>query len=295
MAEPEGLGLSLDDIIARQQQKQQGGGYGKQRRGRQDGQQQQQQEWRGRNQRGGSGARGGGGGGGVRQGDQWGRPQQQQQQQQQHYNLRQQPQQQRQVEDPTAYRRQQSCWQEDDGSVIFRFRQTKLVTIDPAGNITLDAGGHYNGVTLASLNDALNLIGIRVTCPGGDVRNDDWSVSDGRTLTRFEDGVVLPAKGPMAAGRGRQLLQAFNNPHHAQQAAAVAASNAAATAAGILPFTGFVPPGIPASRPLPVGGRGGGRGGGARGGGGGNGGSGPSVFSRLGGKVGQQQDRFAPY
>ena len=35
----------------------------------------------------------------------------------------------------------------------------------PAGNITLRSGGHYNGVTLASLNDALNLIGIRVTCP----------------------------------------------------------------------------------------------------------------------------------
>ncbi len=130
------------------------------------------------------------------------------------------------------------------------------------------------------------------SCRSGDVRNDDWSVSDGRTLTRFEDGVVLPAKGPAAAGRGRQLLQAFNNPHHAQQAAAVAASNAAATAAGILPFTGFVPPGIPASRPLPVGGRGGGRGGGPRNG---SGGGGPSVFSRLGGKAGQQQDRFAPY
>lgn len=129
-------------------------------------------------------------------------------------------------------------------------------------------------------------------CCSGNVHTDDWSVSDGRTLTRFEDGVVLPAKGPMAAGRGRQLLQAFNNPHHAQQAAAVAASNAAATAAGILPFTGFVPPGIPASRPLPVGGRGGGRGGGARGG---SGAGGASVFSRLGGKSGQQQDRFAPY
>lgn len=291
MTEPEGLGLSLDDIIARQQQKQQGGGYGKQRRGRQDG---QQQEGRGRQQRGGGGGGARGGGGGGRQGEQWGRPQQYQQPQQ-HYNLRhqqQQPlQQPQQMEDPTAYRRHQSCWQEDDGSVIFRFRQTNLVTIDPAGNITLNAHGYYNGVTLASLNDALNLIGIRVTCPGGDVRNDDWSVSDGRTLTRFEDGVVLPAKGPAAAGRGRQLLQAFNNPHHAQQAAAVAASNAAATAAGILPFTGFVPPGIPASRPLPVGGRGGGRGGGPRNGAS----SGPSVFSRLGGKAGQQQDRFAPY
>ena len=216
MAEPEGLNLSLDDIIRQQQQQQQRqGGYGKQRRGRQDGQ--QQQEWRGRGPRG-----GGGGGGRSRQGDQWGRPQQQPQQ---HYNLRnqqqQQQQQQQQGEDPDAYRRHQSCWQEDDGSVVFRFRSTDLVRIDAAGapawlpclftcppapvacagsplppalrqagecaaalrgirwlrpspplpptragNITLDSGGYYNRWTLASLNDALNLIGIRVTCPG---------------------------------------------------------------------------------------------------------------------------------
>jgi hypothetical protein len=37
--------------------------------------------------------------------------------------------------------------------------------IPHVGNITLQSGGHYNAGTLASLNDALNLIGIRVTCP----------------------------------------------------------------------------------------------------------------------------------
>jgi hypothetical protein len=35
----------------------------------------------------------------------------------------------------------------------------------PAGNITLDSGGYYNAGTVATLNDALNLLGIRVTCP----------------------------------------------------------------------------------------------------------------------------------
>lgn len=76
-------------------------------------------------------------------------------------------------------------------------------------------------------------------CPrSGDVLGGEWSISDGRSLTRFADGVVLLAKGQQHAGRGRQLLQAFNNPNHAQQLAAAAASNAAATAAGILPFTG---------------------------------------------------------
>jgi poly(3-hydroxybutyrate) depolymerase len=125
------------------------------------------------------------------------------------------------------------------------------------------------------------------------VASGEWSISDGRTLTRFSEGVVLPAKGPAAAARGRQLLLACNSPAHALQAAAAAASNAAASAAGILPFTGFVPPGVPASRPAVVSFNGGGRGGA---GGGGN--RGPSVFSRLGGRAGPQQpqqQRYTPY
>lgn len=157
---------------------------------------------------------------------------------------------------------------------------TEIVRIDGAGNITLQAGGHLNSVTLASMNDALNLIGIRVTCPSGDVRSGEWSISDGRSLTRFAEGVVLPAKGPQQAGRARQLLLAFNSPNRVQQAAAAAASNAAAAMAGVLPFMGLIPPGIPASHPVaaPI------NGAAAK----------PSVFSRLGGKQ-QEQQRFAPY
>lgn len=190
--------------------------------------------------------------------------------------------------DPDAYRQHQKCFQTDSGEVVFRFMQSDLVRVDPSGAITLSSGGYHNATTLASLNDALNLIGIRITCPSGDVSGGEWSISDGRSLTRFADGVVLPAKGQQHVGRGRQLLQAFNNPNHAQQLAAAAASNAAATAAGILPFTGFVPPGVPAPRmtivqmapaaaPAAAAAR-------------------PSVFSRLGGAQQQQQaPRFAPY
>ncbi|KAL4458479.1 hypothetical protein ABPG75_013344 [Micractinium tetrahymenae] len=295
MAEPAGLGMSLDDLISKQRDQQEGG-YGKQRRG---------------GPRAGGGGRGGRGRGGRgRSGDrmeedwqggprrqqqqseqprgQWQQQQQYGQQQQrgpgrggqgqgQRYDMRQ--------HDPTAYRQHQKCFQKDTGEVVFRFMQSELVRIDPSGAITLSSGGYHNATTLASLNDALNLIGIRITCPSGDVSSGEWSISDGRSLTRFADGVVLPAKGPQHAGRGRQLLQAFNNPNHAQQLAAAAASNAAATAAGILPFTGFVPPGVPAPRmtivqmapaPGPAAAR-------------------PSVFARLGGVQQQQGQCFAPY
>ena len=63
------------------------------------------------------------------------------------------------MEDPTAYRRHQSCWQEDDGSVIFRFRQTNLVTIDPAG------GRHWVRAGQAALSQRLQRLCLAVLAP----------------------------------------------------------------------------------------------------------------------------------
>ena len=69
----------------------------------------------------------------------------------------------------------------------------ELVRISPSGDVMLGSGGVRDATTLASLNDALNLIGIRVTAPGGATSGADWSISDGRSLTRFFDGVVSGA------------------------------------------------------------------------------------------------------
>jgi len=38
-----------------------------------------------------------------------------------------------------------------------------------------------------ALNAVLNIVGVTVTRPA---KNDDWSVSDGRSLMRFRDGMV---------------------------------------------------------------------------------------------------------
>lgn len=130
MAEPVGLGMSLDDLISKQREQQEAG-YGKQRRsgpGRQGG------------DRGGRG-RGGRGRGEHRMQEDWqGGPRQQQhfqqprgqwQQQQQYgqqqrgpgrgrgqgYDTRQ--------RDPNAYRQHQKCFQTDGGDVVFRFMQAR--------------------------------------------------------------------------------------------------------------------------------------------------------------------------
>jgi hypothetical protein len=77
---------------------------------------------------------------------------------------------------------------------------------------------------------------ISVKAPGPDPATAAWSVSDGRGLLRFQDGMTVPAKGHLTAGRAMVLLQAFaSGGSKAAAAAAQEASKQAAIAAGILP------------------------------------------------------------
>ncbi|KAK9809238.1 hypothetical protein WJX72_011898 [[Myrmecia] bisecta] len=143
--------------------------------------------------------------------------------------------------DPYEYRKQQQCLKlEETGEVVVRFRRKTLITVRPNGDIVLDSGGTEEPAVFQTFNDALNLIGIKITALGP----GNWSVSDGKSLTRFADGVVLPGKGPQHAGRGAALLAAFQNRE------ATAASNAAAAAAGLLPpdGAGFGTPGFGGGR-----------------------------------------------
>lgn len=135
----------------------------------------------------------------------------------------------------TQYRQNQSCFLDElTGEVIVKFYKTEVVKVKPSGEVRLDSGGFHNPSTFASLNDALNLIGIRVIA-NGDVKQGNWSVSDGRTLARFSDGMVLAAKGVLTQNRGEVILQAFKHPHASAALSATAASTAAAAAAGLLP------------------------------------------------------------
>lgn len=266
--EPAGLGMSLDDLISKQKT---AGGKSK------------EPSQRAKQERGGKRRSGRGGGQQQReyqQQQQFQQPYRQQQQQawhpythpsqqqwlpfpqqqllrqpvlqQQHSRKPQQPQQLQQPKGPEGYRKEQQCnLEEGSGDVVVRYQGAEIVRVSPAGDVQLSAEGQYEAGTLASLNDALGPLGLRVTAVGGDVESGVWSVADGKSLVRFHDGVVLPAKGAAQATRGQQVLQAFANP---AWAAAAQASNAAAAKAGLLPPAGAVQKGASVFARLSAGG-----------------------------------------
>ncbi|KAL6782196.1 hypothetical protein ACKKBF_B39420 [Auxenochlorella protothecoides x Auxenochlorella symbiontica] len=112
--------------------------------------------------------------------------------------------------DPYAYRKKQTCFRDEEtGNVVFRYDTVDLVVITPAGEVTLDSQDAADLHVFRSLNDALAPLNMRVTAPSGRWDIGDWSVSDGRALLRFQDGMKLPPKGPAAASRAQLMLDGF--------------------------------------------------------------------------------------
>lgn len=144
------------------------------------------------------------------------------------------------------YRQYQDCYRDDYGNVIFSYKNSELVKVSRAGDVTLNAradnGREFRGITtLKSLNDALNCLNISITSSNPKFPSDPagyWNVLDGRALLRYRDGLTLPAKGPQHAGRGQALMAAIKHsgiPQASAASAATAASNAAAAQVGLLP------------------------------------------------------------
>lgn len=56
-------------------------------------------------------------------------------------------------------------------------------------------------MTLGSFNDVLAPVGIKITAPeAGRLEDSQWLVSDGRSLYRFQDGMVHPPALPSSRG-----------------------------------------------------------------------------------------------
>ncbi|KAF6256550.1 hypothetical protein COO60DRAFT_1528627 [Scenedesmus sp. NREL 46B-D3] len=124
------------------------------------------------------------------------------------------------------------------GEVVISHNSSDIIKVDPAGAVTLDSGGDRSAGMLDALNAGLEPLKIAVKASGPDPATAAWSVSDGRGLLRFQDGMAVPAKGHLTAGRAMVLLQAFSaGGSKAAAAAAQEASKQAAIAAGILPAT----------------------------------------------------------
>lgn len=113
----------------------------------------------------------------------------------------------------------------------------------PAGAVTLSSGANPSQERLDALNCVLSHLGMSVKA-SGPADAGAWSLSDGRRLQRFADGMSVPPRGPTTAGRAMVLLQAYA-PGAAKGAVAAAqqASMQAAIAAGLLPGAGSQPGG----------------------------------------------------
>lgn len=114
---------------------------------------------------------------------------------------------------------------------MVRLRKQDILKVSRLGEVTLDSGGTKTQEMFRTLNNALSPLGVRIT----DAGNGQWSISDGHSLTRFQDGVVLPSKGAASAQRAKALLAHYKPGAASASAAATAASNAAAAAMGLLP------------------------------------------------------------
>ena len=59
----------------------------------------------------------------------------------------------------------------------------------------------WQAMTLGSFNDVLAPVGIKITAPeAGRLEDSQWLVSDGRSLYRFQDGMVHPPALPPSQG-----------------------------------------------------------------------------------------------
>ena len=84
---------------------------------------------------------------------------------------------------------------DETGTVVVSTGDGKeIIRVTPQGDITIDTGNKRDKRTFQILNEALNPIDIRITKVTDRFDEDNWSISDGKTLRRFEDGIVIPGK-----------------------------------------------------------------------------------------------------
>lgn len=104
----------------------------------------------------------------------------------------------------------QDCFVDEEGNVAITFDGLTMVRIARNGDVMIDTHGRHQRAVAKSLSFTLAPIGIKFSTKGEDSYDDsDWNVSDGRTLVRFSDGVVLKSKGMIDCNRGTIVMNQF--------------------------------------------------------------------------------------
>ena len=98
-----------------------------------------------------------------------------------------------------------------DGVVVARAFGAEIIQVSATGEVCLrrpvdEASGapRCDTEVLNAFNSCLNKFGFTASASPAD--QTQWSLSDGKRLSRFSDGMIVPAPNPPGPGRGLALM-----------------------------------------------------------------------------------------
>jgi len=100
---------------------------------------------------------------------------------------------------------------DDQGNVVVRLKQTDIISVNPAGEVTLNSGGWFTPMTLETMNAALNPAGVQIISLTDNPADGKWQVTHICGTQNFRDGMKLFARGQMTAGRAATVLYALGH------------------------------------------------------------------------------------
>lgn len=104
----------------------------------------------------------------------------------------------------------QECERDDSGSVIIKYDGLDMVVIAPNGDVTINTYGRHERAVAKSISFTLGVIGIKLSTKNMQSYDDplvEWNISDGYSLMRFYDGIVIKGRGQTT--RGQAVMDSF--------------------------------------------------------------------------------------
>ena len=93
----------------------------------------------------------------------------------------------------------------ESGELSITLGDVEICKVDWSGSMTLTTGGNMDEAHFEALNRALRPILYKVTKQS----EDSWSITDGRRIMRFYDGVCMPPTGPLSSQRAYKIQQRY--------------------------------------------------------------------------------------